>query len=415
MPQPSLSVVVPTYREVENLPSLIDRIAKVRHDHGLDLELLIVDDDSRDGTVELVASRPEAWLRLIVRTGARGLSEAVLEGLSQAQGEVLACMDADLSHPPESLPAMLQQVQAGADFVVGSRYVQGASTGEDWGILRRLNSRFATWLARPFTRIRDPMAGFFALPRTTYESSCDFNPVGYKIGLELMVKCHCERVVEIPIRFEDRKFGKSKLSLKQQLLFLKHLRRLFIFKYGFWAEFTQFSLVGGLGTLVNLLVLTLLLAVHVPARWSVGCAILVAMSCNFLLNRRYSFSLARGGAWWPQYVRFVAASSVAALLNYAVTMSVLTRIPDLAPQLAALFGIAVGTGVNFVASRYLVFEAAHARSGSDGPQQQKSTDGMHGTGSSVSIEPAQNGPRPARRTRAKQPFDDDIRRDREHG
>ncbi len=412
MSQPRLSVVVPTYREVENLPCLIDRIAKVRHDHGLDLELLIVDDDSRDGTVELVAARPEDWLRLIVRTGARGLSEAVLEGLRQAQGEVLACMDADLSHPPESLPAMLQQVQAGADFVVGSRYVQGATTGDDWGVLRRLNSQVATWLARPFTRIRDPMAGFFALPRTTYESSCDFNPVGYKIGLELMVKCHCERVVEIPIRFEDRKFGKSKLSLKQQLLFLKHLRRLFIFKYGFWSEFTQFSLVGALGTLVNLLALTLLLAVHVPTRWSVGCAILLAMSCNFVLNRRFSFSLARGGAWWPQYLRFVTASSVAALLNYAVTMSVLSRMPGLAPQLAALCGIAVGTGVNFVASRYLVFQAAHAQSGPAGPQRQKIGGGVHKTGLYESIEPAQDGRRPqGRRARTKRGFVDDIRRE----
>lgn len=400
MSQPRLSVVVPTYREVENLPCLIDRIAKVRHDYHLDLELLIVDDDSRDGTVELVASRPEECLRLIVRTGTRGLSQAVLEGLRQAQGEVLACMDADLSHPPESLPAMLEQVQAGADLVVGSRYVQGATTADDWGILRRLNSQVATLLARPFTRIRDPMAGFFALPRTTYESSSDFNPVGYKIGLELMVKCHCKRVVEIPIKFEDRKFGKSKLSLKQQLLFLKHLRRLFIFKYGFWSELTQFSLVGGFGTLLNLLVLTLLLAIHIPTRWSVGCAILLAMTCNFLLNRRFSFSLARGGWWWPQYLRFVTASSVAALLNYAVTMSVLSRIPDFAPQLAALFGIAVGTGVNFVASRYLVFKAAHAQSGSDGPQQPNISGGIHKAGLPKSIEPAQNGwcpqARPAR-------------------
>ena len=355
--QPQLSVVVPTYREAENLPWLIDRIAKVRDECGLDLELLIIDDDSRDGTVELIASRAEEWLRLIVRTRDRGLSLAVLEGLHRAHGDVLICMDADLSHPPESLPAMLQQVQDGADFVVGSRYVQGASTGDDWGVLRWLNSEVATLLARPFTNIRDPMAGFFALPRATFESGGDFNPVGYKIGLELMVKCHCERVVEVPIHFENRKLGKSKLDLKQQLLYLQHLRRLFIFKYGVWSELMQFLLVGGLGTIVNLLALTLLIALHTSTRWAVGGAILIAMTCNFALNRRFSFSFARGGAWWPQYLRFVTASSFAALLNYAVTLSVLSRVSGLAPQLAALIGIAVATGVNFLASRYLVFKA----------------------------------------------------------
>jgi dolichol-phosphate mannosyltransferase len=356
--RPHVSVIVPTYREVENLPHLIDRIAKVGREYALDLELLIVDDDSRDGTVELVAFRPEKWLRLLVRTADRGLSLAVLEGLRQARGDVLICMDADLSHPPEALPAMLQQLRDGADFVVGSRYVQGGSTAHDWGVLRWINSGVATLLARPFTNIRDPLAGFFALPRATYESGSDFNPVGYKIGLELIVKCRCERVVEVPIHFENRKFGKSKLNLKQQLLYLQHLRRLYIFKYGMWSQLMQFLFVGGVGTVVNLLALTLFIAVHMPTPWAVGAAILAAMTGNFLLNRRFSFSFARSGSWWPQYLRFVSASSVAALLNYAVTLSILSRVPHAAPQLAALVGIAAGTGVNFLASRYLVFKTA---------------------------------------------------------
>ena len=360
-PGPHVSVIVPTYREVENLPYLIDRIAKVRQQNALDLELLIVDDDSRDGTAELVALRPEKWLRLIVRTADRGLSLAVLEGLRQARGDVLVCMDADLSHPPESLPAFLQQLQAGADFVVGSRYVKGGTTAHDWGALRWINSGIATLLARPFTSIRDPMAGFFALPRATYESGCDFSPVGYKIGLELIVKCRCKHVVEVPIHFENRRFGESKLNLKQQLLYMQHLRRLYIFKFGVWSQLLQFLLVGGIGTVVNLGALTLFIALHVPTHWAIGAAILTAMTGNFALNRRFSFSFARRGLWWPQYLRFVGASSVAALANYAVTLSILSRVPDLAPQLAALIGIAAGTGVNFVASRHLVFNAVQAR------------------------------------------------------
>jgi len=175
----------------------MERIAKVRDRNAQDIELLIVDDDSRDGTVELITSRIETWLRLIVRTDDRGLSSAVLEGFRQATGDVLVCMDADLSHPPEAIPVMLQRV-----------------------------------LARPLTSIRDPMSGFFALSRATYASGRDFSPIGYKIGLELIVKCRCQRVVEVPIHFDQRKFGESKLNLKQRLLYLQHLRRLYMFRYG---------------------------------------------------------------------------------------------------------------------------------------------------------------------------------------
>lgn len=292
-PQPAITIIVPTYREVENLPHLIDRVAQVRERHALDIEMLIMDDDSRDGTVEMIASRPEKWVKLIVRTGNRGLSPAVLDGLRIAHGDVLICMDADLSHPPESVPAMLQKLKEGADFVVGSRYAEGGTTSDDWGVLRWLNSRIATALARPLTSIRDPMLGFFALPRATYEAGRDFNPIGYKIGLELIVKCRCERVVEIPIRFENRRFGESKLTMTQQLLYLQHLRRLYIFKYGIWSQLMQFLVVGALGTVVNLAALTILIAAHLQIRWAVAFAILIAMTFNFLLNRRFSFSFAR--------------------------------------------------------------------------------------------------------------------------
>ena len=356
-----LTVVAPTYREVESLPHLIDRIGKVRDRYGLDIDLLIIDDDSRDGTVELIADRPEKWVRLIVRTGNRGLSSAVLEGFHSASGDVLVCMDADLSHPPESIPLMLQKLQEGADFVVGSRYVEGGTTADDWGLLRWLNSRIATAFARPLTGVRDPMAGFFALSRATLQAGVDFNPIGYKIGLELIVKCRCERVVEIPIHFENRRFGASKLTLRQQLAYLRHLRRLYIFKYGLWSQLMQFLVVGALGTLVNLAALTALIHARLPIRWAVALAIWVAMSCNFVLNRRFSFSFARHGSWLLQYVRFVAASSLGALINYALTLWVLRRASAMPPQLAALIGIAVGTAFNFVASRYMVFRAKHVR------------------------------------------------------
>jgi dolichol-phosphate mannosyltransferase len=235
------SIVVPTFREAESLPELIDRITALRASEKSILELLIIDDDSRDGTEELVAARALPWVKLIVRTEERGLSQAVLTGLRQARGDVLVVMDADSSHPPEVIPEMLEALKRGADFVVGSRYVPGGTTAEDWGLLRFINSRVATCLARPLTTISDPMSGFFALPRMVFERAEDPSPLGYKIGLELLVRCRCEDVAEIPIRFANRAHGQSKLTLHQQLLYLRHLARLYQFKFMPHARSTHFE------------------------------------------------------------------------------------------------------------------------------------------------------------------------------
>jgi dolichol-phosphate mannosyltransferase len=353
--------VVPTYKEAENLPHLIGRLAKVREAGGLDLDVLIMDDNSRDGSAELVAARPEAWVQIVVRTADRGLSPSVLDGMRRAKGDVVVCMDADLSHPPEAIPQMLHKLEEGADFVIGSRYVKGGSTSDDWGLLRWLNSRVATLLARPLTNARDPMAGFFALRRSTFEAGRDFNPVGYKIGLEFIVKCGCERVVEVPIHFEDRQLGKSKLTMRQQLLYIKHLRRLYTFKFGAWSQLLQFLTVGGLGTVVNLALLTLLLRVGLSPNPAVATAIVLSMLFNFVLNRRFSFGESRKESWLKQFVGFMTACSVGALINYAVTLLFMGKSFALRPQLAALVGIAAATAFNFVASRYLVFRSSHIR------------------------------------------------------
>ena len=127
----------------------------------------------------------------------------MIAGLKLANGDVLVVMDADLSHPPEKVPELVAALRdPAADFVIGSRYVSGGGTADDWGVFRWLNSKAATLLAWPLTSVRDPMAGFFALRRkdfTAHQSELD--PIGYKIGLELMVKCDCRHPVEVPIFF----------------------------------------------------------------------------------------------------------------------------------------------------------------------------------------------------------------------
>lgn len=252
---------------------------------------------------------------------------------------------------------MAAALTAGADFVIGSRYVEGGATDEQWGFLRWLNSRAATLLARPFTSAQDPMSGFFALRRETFEQAAPLSPIGYKIGLELLVKCPCRRVHEIPIHFSQRHFGESKLSVKEQLRYLQHVRRLFVFKYGNWAHFIQFALVGFSGTIVNLAVLTVLVWMHVPLRLAVALAIILSMLSNFALNRRFTFSYAREGSVWKQLIGFIGASSFGAAVNYATILIVFYGWPVLerTPQIASLIGILAGLIFNFFASRYLVF------------------------------------------------------------
>jgi dolichol-phosphate mannosyltransferase len=244
-----VSVVVPTYREVENLRPLVARISNVMLQAELPYEIIFVDDDSRDGAEQVVLelNRLGHPVRIITRVGERGLSSAVMRGFSESNGQMLVCMDADLSHPPEVIPKMLESLrEPGVDFVIGSRYVTGGSTDEEWGLLRLVNSRFATILARPFTSVKDPMAGFFALPRNLFNNSAPLNPIGYKIGLELIVKCRCSVIREIPIHFAERQFGKSKLSLTEQLNYLRHLKRLLEFKYGSFSRLALISLWGAL-------------------------------------------------------------------------------------------------------------------------------------------------------------------------
>jgi len=359
--RPSISLIVPTYREVENLSRLIDQVEEVRTRQGLDLEMWIIDDDSRDGTDALIARMSHDWLHLVVRTRERGLSSAVLEGMRRARHDVLVVMDADLSHPPDKIPELVARLDAGDDFVLGSRYAAGGATDAKWGLLRWLNSQIATLLARPFTTARDPMAGFFALRRSTLEQADELTPIGYKIGLELIVKCRCEKVGEVPIFFTDRRQGQSKLTLAEQFRYLQHLRRLAMYKYPNFTCVAQFGLVGASGVLVNLFILTLCeLLLGFAAQGAIAAGIVVSVVSNFYLNRRFTFSYARRRPVLPQLLGYVATCSVGLAVNYTMALAALAYLLPSGwqlSQLAALAGIAAGTIFDFVLSRYVVFRA----------------------------------------------------------
>lgn len=361
---PVVSVVVPTYKEADNLDELVRRVSDSLHQLEKLFEIIIVDDASHDGTDARIASlQGDGFpVRLIERQNERGLSSAVLCGFQAAQGDVLVCMDADLSHPPEALPRMLREFERGdVEMVVGSRYVAGGTTDEKWGLFRKLNSRVATWLARPFTRIKDPMAGFFAIPRRVFQRTSTWDPVGYKIGLEILVKTRTRRVAEIPIHFSDRKRGNSKLTLKEQLNYLRHLVRLGRFKYHGAFQFGRFAVVGASGAVVDLSVFALLLALGIWIPVARAAAILLAICWNFFGNELWTFRPATG-SMRRRFQKFVLTCSLGAAVSYLTTLVGTATFPwcHAHPLPVAALGIAAGMASNYLLSSRWVFVSAHA-------------------------------------------------------
>jgi dolichol-phosphate mannosyltransferase len=225
-----LSLVIPTFNESENLPKLLEQVTNSLS--GKDYEIIIVDDDSPDKTWQLAEKLSENYknLKVIRRCGERGLSSAVLEGFKQAEGEILAVMDADLSHPPEVIPQMYNAFTDQTDLVVASRYIKDGGV-EDWPTHRFLISKAATFFARPLTSCHDPMSGCFMVSRDCIEGVV-LNPVGFKILLEILVKARFSHLVEVPFVFRNRFRGDSKLGSRVFLDFLGQLYTLYLYKLG---------------------------------------------------------------------------------------------------------------------------------------------------------------------------------------
>jgi len=215
------SLVIPTYNERDNIKPLLDKLTKTLA--GLDYEVLVVDDDSPDGTAVEVLNFHELnpRVRCIVRRKEKGLSSAVIDGFKRSRGEVLGVMDADLSHDHRILPQMIDQVMNGLDLVVGTR-----SGVEGWGVKRKVISKGASTLAKLFLSVElsDPMSGFFVLKREVFDQVKDgLNPLGYKILLEIYQRARPLKLGEVYYVFNDRVAGESKLSSKVMREYLKQL------------------------------------------------------------------------------------------------------------------------------------------------------------------------------------------------
>lgn len=228
---PCVSIVVPTFREAAGLPALVERVQGALAGCGFEWELLFVDDDSDDGSEELVTEiAKSAPVRLHVRRNSpRDLSLSVLLGIRIARFDTVVVMDADLSHPPERIPDLLAALDTGADLVLGSRYATGGTVDRGWSRIRASGSRFATALARPLVACADPLSGFFAADRRSLPELERRHPIGYKIALEFIVRGRL-RVEEVPIDFQARAFGESKMSRRVLLGYFRQLARLYRFR-----------------------------------------------------------------------------------------------------------------------------------------------------------------------------------------
>lgn len=223
------SIVIPTYNEAGDIERLLRALDAVFKEHDLDGEIIVVDDNSPDGTGAIVDRLAgELPVRCLHRPGKLGLSSGVIDGWKFARPEsvALGAMDADFSHDIKIVPAMVAALESGKyGLAIGSRYVKGGGI-TNWPARRIVTSKVACWLARPLTKVKDITSGYFLVKREALEG-VHLDPIGFKIGLEVVAKAHYGRALEIPYVFTDRIVGESKLNQKEIFNYLKQLRRLY--------------------------------------------------------------------------------------------------------------------------------------------------------------------------------------------
>lgn len=223
-------MVVPTYNERDRLRELTGALFDAAGRAGFNLELVIVDDNSPDGTGDLADELAKTYrITVVHRSGKLGLGTAVVAGFQVASADIVGVMDADFSHPPSLVPKMLAAFRAtDADVLVASRYIAGGST-PNWPFKRRLLSRFGCLLARPLSPIRDAASGFFLIHRAI-ALNVTIQAGGFKICLELIARARPGRLVELPYQFDDRELGESKMSLREAAGYLVQLKDLYALK-----------------------------------------------------------------------------------------------------------------------------------------------------------------------------------------
>lgn len=356
-----LTVVIPTLNERENIAPLLERLDLTLA--GTRWEVIFVDDDSTDGTPEAVREigRNDPRVRCLQRIGRRGLSTACIEGILASASPFVAVMDADLQHDESLLPGMLNALRHEAcDIVVGSRYVAGGGVGE-WDKTRANMSGLATKLSRLIckTEIADPMSGFFMLRRDVFESAVrGLSGQGFKILLDLLASLPTPpRLKELPYQFRNRRYGESKLDTMVAWEFGMLLADKLVGQI-VPVRFALFALIGALGVVVDLIVLSLALTVGAGFIAAQAIATLVAMTSNFFLNNVFTYRDQRLKGWrlWRGLLSFYVICALGAVANVGFAAFVfagdahwLAGFKGI-PWLASVAGVIVGSVWNYAVS-----------------------------------------------------------------
>lgn len=358
---PELSVIVPSYKERDNIEPLYDKLATALA--GTAWEMIVVDDNSPDGTSDVARalSRKYPNARIIHRIGRRGLSSAVIEGMAASAATYVAVIDADHQHDERILPQMLAQM-ANNEIAVGSRYIGGGSAGQGLSTTREAGSRFATQLSQMLAGVElsDPMSGFFLMRRDLFtEIVPELSNEGFKILLDIIVTAKRARerrgeqfrIAEVPYTFRARHAGESKMS---SIIVVQFLGLLVNKLSRGWlpSTFLLFSLVGASGVLVHLAVLWL---THEQMGFNFAnsqlTATLVAMTTNYVLNNELTYAdrRLRGGRFWLGLLSFYAVCSIGALANLSVAAWIYAADTNL--WLAGLTGAAMSVVFNYSVTR----------------------------------------------------------------
>jgi dolichol-phosphate mannosyltransferase len=355
---PALSIVAPAYNERDNIRPLVEAIARAMGETTW--ELIVVDDDSPDGTAREVAALAGkgAPVRCIRRVGRRGLASAVVEGMLAATSELVAVIDADLQHDETRLPVMLGLLETtDVDLVIGSRHVEGGGVGA-WDQRRQRMSRVATWIAHRLAgvQVSDPMSGFFAVRRSVVEAAIyDLSQQGYKILLDILTASPRPlKVAEVGYVFRERHAGTSKLDvvvlIEYAFLLIDKLTRGLI-----PPRFVLFCAIGGLGLLCHLAVLDVAIGQGITFLRAQVIATVAAMAFNYVLNNAITYRSARlkGVRFVIGYLVFSAVCSLGALANISVANLTLNEMGSW--PLAGVAGALMSSVFNFGVATHFVW------------------------------------------------------------
>lgn len=367
-------IILPTYNERENIILLVSALQEQRRRTPHDLHILVVDDNSPDGTAEVVRAACDAASNLHLITGKKqGLGAAYIRGMHYALNElgadVVMEMDADLSHKPEDVPRLISALDEGADFVIGSRYAPGGKIPGDWGFLRRMNSKWGNVFARyvaGMRQVRDCTAGFRAI-RASLLRKIDLGSLGvqgyaFQIALLHEALMHQANVREVPVEFVDRTRGETKLGFSDIIEFMLNA---WWIRFERSKTFLKFLTVGASGVAVNLLSFTGLLAMGLNKFLASPVAIELSILSNFLLNNYWTFAdRDTNSTLHIRGLKFNIVSVVALGVSYATFLVLSLADPDGIPQVHQLVGIVPATLINYFLNAYWTFK----ESGSEGPR-----------------------------------------------